>query len=334
VVVALVLVSIALAVTLGILAFGPNRADALEALQGRVHDETKSRQHAESELEKKRKELEEHRGQVGEIKEQLRQAKKKLHEQKESGKEGRDLVKARLDVERQASVQLETVRGELASALTELERLRSESQRPRREAPRALVEAAAPAPVVERAVPAALPVQVVRTIRELSPADKEKMDRLEHQSNKDRARAAELDKELKRLKARLDTQSRVYVVSKGELDLVKDKYRALEKRLNRTLLERDLTKRALLALAKKTGVDAERTELTAEEISNSDRQVEETAAEEAAVIAKAQEAQRAAEAAKEKAADVEATTASAESNGAARNGSSGEHHALRNPNAS
>ena len=75
-----------------------------------------------------------------------------------------------------------------------------------------------------------------------------------------------------------ETQHRVYVVTKGELDLVKDKFKALEKRLNRTLLERDLIRRALLDLERKSGLAAERVELTAEEIAASDRKVEESAA--------------------------------------------------------
>jgi hypothetical protein len=83
----------------------------------------------------------------------------------------------------------------------------------------------------------------------------------------------------------METQHRIYVVTKGELDLLKDKFKALEKRLNRTLLERDLLRRAMADLEKKTGMRAERTELTAEEIAASDRKVEEKAVAEAAVEA-------------------------------------------------
>jgi hypothetical protein len=104
------------------------------------------------------------------------------------------------------------------------------------------------------------------------------MQRLEQQATRERTRAGELERELKRFRARTETQHRVYVVTKGELDLVKDKFKALEKRLNRTLLERDLVGRALRDLERRSGIAAERTELTAEEIAASDRTVEEKAA--------------------------------------------------------
>jgi hypothetical protein len=91
---------------------------------------------------------------------------------------------------------------------------------------------------------------------------------------------------VRRLKGRTETQARVYTVIKGELDLLKDKFKALEKRLNRTLLERDLLRRAIRDLEKKSGLLADRTELTADEVAASDRTVEERAAAEAAEIAR------------------------------------------------
>ncbi|MFP2931356.1 cell envelope biogenesis protein TolA, partial [Pyxidicoccus sp. 3LG] len=115
-----------------------------------------------------------------------------------------------------------------------------------------------------------------RRYRELNDADREKMERLEQMANKERTRAMELEKELRRVKGRTETQQRVYAVTKSDLDLSKDKYKALEKRLNRTLLERDLLRRAIKDLEKKTGMLAERTELTPEEMAASDQRTEET----------------------------------------------------------
>src|SRR5687768_2799081 len=72
---------------------------------------------ADTEGDKKvRKELEELKKMLGELKDELKAAKKKIYEQKEAGKSGEDLVKARAEVERQASIQLETTRSELATA--------------------------------------------------------------------------------------------------------------------------------------------------------------------------------------------------------------------------
>ncbi len=101
----------------------------------------------------------------------------------------------------------------------------------------------------------------------------------------------ELEREVKRFRGRTETQHRIYVVTKGELDLIKDKFKALEKRLNRTLLERDLMRRAIADLQKKTGMAAERIELTPEEIAASDQKVEEKAMAEAAADEKRRAAQ-------------------------------------------
>jgi chromosome segregation ATPase len=270
-VVALVLVSVALAITLALLMFGNRAQVASPTVQQQIDAQAKARQAAEAELEKKRKDLEEQRAQVVDLKEQLKQAKKKNFDHKESGKGDRDLVKAREEVERNASIQLEVVRNELGAALEELDRLKSNSGRPsaRREA--------APS---ER--PAAPQVTVQKVIRELNDGDREKMTRLETEATKERVRAAEMEKELKRVKGRSDTQNRIYLVAKSELELVKDKYKAIEKRLNRTLIESDLIRRAIKDLEKKTGVAAGRTELTQDEVAASDHKVEEQAKADAA----------------------------------------------------
>ncbi|MFY1828693.1 cell envelope biogenesis protein TolA [Myxococcus fulvus] len=259
-------------------------------------DHKAARARAEAELQRKQKELDEHRTQLHEVKEQLKQTKRKVFEQKESDKGSQDLAKARAEVERNASIQLEQTRLELAQVLTENQRLKAESEgKGRRREPQAPAPVAAtPAPQIaapakegESVVAAAVPVVPAaevaredrsprRVIRELSEADKEKMDRLEQAANKDRLRAVELEKEVRRVKGRAETQQRVYTVTKHDLDLMKDKYKALEKRLNRTLLERDLMRRAIKDLEKKTGILAERTELTPEEMAASDQRTEET----------------------------------------------------------
>ncbi|MBI3181166.1 MAG: cell envelope biogenesis protein TolA [Myxococcales bacterium] len=264
---ALIIVSVLLVASLAWQLFGTRAAGPAPARTDALERERQDRLHAEGELEKRRKELDEHRAALAEAKEQLKQAKRKLYEQKEATKSDLDLAKAREATERSASTQLESARAELATALAELQKLKAEAEsRGRRPA-----SVAAMAPIQ---VPPSAPA-VQKVVRELNEAEKEKMQRLEHQSQKDRARSGELDREVKRLRGRLETEKRVYTVTKGELDLVKDKFKALEKRLNRTLLERDLSQRAIADLQKKTGHTAERTELSAEELAASDRAVEE-----------------------------------------------------------
>jgi hypothetical protein len=271
--VVLVLVSIALCVTVGILLFGSRRGSTHEPkFEQRLQVEVQARSAAEAELEKRKKELEDHKLQLNESREQLKQAKRKLFEQKESERDSKGLARAREEIERSASQQLENVRAELAAALTEIQKLKQslDASRSRKNLP-----APEPAPPV---APIAEPEKPARKFRELSDADRERMQRLEQQASRERSRAVDLEREVKRFRARAETQHRVYVVTKGELDLVKDKFKALEKRLNRTLLERDLIRRALLDLERKSGLAAERVELTAEEIAASDRTVEEKAA--------------------------------------------------------
>ena len=279
----LVLVSIALVICLALLIFGRSaptaRAPAAAAAPGAA---PVARGSPDPELERRRREVDELKTTVAELRGELKQTRKKLHDQRTSDKDGADLVKARAEVERSASQQLEVVRSELAGALVEVGRLKSEAEafRTRRPAP---APAPAPAPPAPAAAP---PAPEPRRFRELSDTDREKMERLEHLANRERSRAHELSGEVRRLKGRTETQGRVYTVIKGELDLLKDKFKALEKRLNRTLLERDLLRRAIRDLEKKSGLAADRTELTADEVAASDRSVEERAAAEAAEIAR------------------------------------------------
>ena len=72
-----------------------------------------------------------------ELRGELKQTRKKLHDHRESEKGEANLAKARAEVERSASQQLEVVRSELATALADVGRLRSEAEafRTRRPAP-------------------------------------------------------------------------------------------------------------------------------------------------------------------------------------------------------
>lgn len=272
----------------------PSSSTSSAAPRAELVTDTQARAKAEAELQRKQKELDEQRTQLQDVKEQLKQAKRKLYEQKESDKSAQDLAKARAEVERNASTQLERTREELSHALVENQRLKAEMESKGRRPQPAPAPIAAPATQVaapaqegEAVIAAVVPVVPTATetvpqergqrrYRELTDADREKMERLEQTANKDRLRAVELEKELRRVKGRNETQQRVYAATKHDLDLSRDKYKALEKRLNRTLLERDLIRRAIKDLEKKTGMLADRTELTPEEVAASDQRTEET----------------------------------------------------------
>lgn len=227
------------------------------------------------ELEKKKKEFEEQRGQLAELKEQVKVLKRKIYEQKESDKDENDLVKARAEVERKASQQLDATRAELATVTAELEKMKAGGAKGKAHAA-APVEVPKPvvvAPIVEAAPVPAAPAPT-KMVRELTETERERFQRLEVLSSKDRVRIAELERDLKNAKGRAETMSRQTKTGRNETKLVTDKFRALEKRLNRTLLEKDLLFRALADIEKKTGVTAERTQLTQDEVDLSDRSIE------------------------------------------------------------
>lgn len=275
--IALIVLGIALAISLafnlGLIGGGASRpassaAPSTSAGPARVEargDDERARR-AEADLEKKKKELEDVKKAQHELKEELKAVKKKLHEHREAHKAGDDLAKERAEVERHASTQLDATRAELATALAEVARLKADADTKGKKRAAAPVEEKKDEPKAEK------PQEVVtRVIRELSDVEKERIAKLETQSAADRKKANELDRELKSLKAKLDRHQRDSKRVYQEADLARDKFRAIELRLNRTLLENDLLKRAIKDLEKKSGQHAERLELTAEEVAEGDK---------------------------------------------------------------
>ncbi len=244
-------------------------ADPTPRAAARDDDSASRAAKAEGELEKKRKELEELKKTHAEVKDELKAAKKKVFDQGQANKAGDDLVKARAEVERHASIQLDATRQELANALSDVQKLKGEIEnkgKRRAEQQQQPKDDAKPEEKREQA-----PVQ--RVIRELSEAEKEKMQRLEQQSSSDKKKAIELAAELRNVKIRVDREKREARRVYEEGKLARDKFRAVEIRLNRTLLENDMIKRAIADIEKKTGVKAELHAPTAEQLAESDQKM-------------------------------------------------------------
>ncbi len=269
----IILLGIALAVSLafnlGLIGGGPKpSAQAVANTPSAARNETRSdddrARKLESELDKKKRELEDTKKAQAELKDELKSTKRKLHDQRETEKSGDDLVKARAEVERQASMQLERTRAELATALADLQKLKTEVENKGKKR--------APEPVEKKEeVKVERPAEVItRVIRELSEVEKERITKLEAQSSNDRRKANELDREVKSVKSKLDRHQRDSKRVYQDAELARDKFRAIEMRLNRTLVENDLLKRAIKDLEKKSGVVAGRLELNEEEIASSD----------------------------------------------------------------
>jgi hypothetical protein len=246
----------------------PSRAEDGADLKGQLRK-------AENDLDKKRKEMEQIKVELNETKADLKEARKKLHDDKETSKFETDLIKARAEVERDASIQLEATRAELANALAEIQRMKSDEGKKDRKshAPAPAPVAAAPVAEAAPAAPVEKPV-VQKVIRELSDADKEKIQRAESTATKERARAQDLERDLRGARNRSETLSRQLRTQEKDLTLVKDKFRALEMRSNRLMLQNELLTRALKDLEKKSGIEAGRLQLTPDEITRSDEAVQ------------------------------------------------------------
>ncbi|MFL5264160.1 MAG: hypothetical protein ACJ79L_17295, partial [Anaeromyxobacteraceae bacterium] len=87
---------------------------------------------------------------------------------------------------------------------------------------------AAPAPV-----PVAAPAEGVAAAApdlSLVAAEKERADKAEAKLVEARKRIADLEKDLKGARGRLETEKRVYIVQKGELELAQDRHAELRRR--------------------------------------------------------------------------------------------------------
>src|SRR5262245_56064126 len=120
----LVLVSIALVICLALLIFGRSAPTARSRapVASAPGAAPVARAGPDPELDRRRREVDELKTTVAELRGELKQTRKKLHDQRTSDRDGADLVKARAEVERGASQQLEVVRSELAAALGEVGR--------------------------------------------------------------------------------------------------------------------------------------------------------------------------------------------------------------------
>ncbi len=210
-------------------------AKAREEAQG-----TKTRlQAVEAESRRQGEVAEAKRREIDELKEQLRDAKRRRHEERESEKFQRDAQRMREEIEHEMEKRLARAREETEEARAVLRKQTAEMDalRSRR---------ATPAPF--QAPNPAEPQEVRR--REAKPEEVARLEAAEKALAESREKYRELDAELKRMRGRAETDRRVFLVQKGEIDLSKDKFRALEARHNQLTRERDELRRSLYELEK------------------------------------------------------------------------------------
>ncbi|HCF58684.1 MAG TPA: hypothetical protein DFS52_11915 [Myxococcales bacterium] len=197
----------------------------------------------ESEAKKSHDALEEKRKSVGELKEKLKDVKRRRHDEREADKLKKDIQAARAEIEREMERKLAATREEAAVSKDAVRKLTAEIE---------ALKSRRPAPV-EQKVEAKVDEKAERPEpqrRELSPEEKARLEKAEQGLAKATKRIEELEVEVKKARGRSETDRRVFVVQKGELELAKDKFRALEGRHNALVLERDELLKALALLDK------------------------------------------------------------------------------------
>ncbi|HYD42173.1 MAG TPA: hypothetical protein VEB43_15195 [Anaeromyxobacter sp.] len=184
-----------------------------------------------------RTEAKERREEAVGLRAELDRTKKKSFEQLEAAKRagGAQALREELD---KAAHRLQEARAEAdgqrerARALQqELEKAKAAAEKAREQAERAIQAAraeaasASPAPV-PAAAPAAAPGVDPAKLAEQT----ERADKAEARVGELRKRVAELERDLKGARGRLETEKRVFIVQKGELELAADRYAELRRR--------------------------------------------------------------------------------------------------------
>jgi len=199
----------------------------VEALLLAQAEMTRSMEGLEKKFADRKEALAEKNGEIEELRKKLGKTKKRVasvHKSKES--EGNRV--SHLEEE------LATLKESYAAAKEELERLRDLSQSsstsggPRSKAKKADLSEPAPA-AQERSARAERPVSDEERVR-----FEQRLGTAETQVTELRGALAETKTELRKLKGRGETNRRVYLVTKGELELYKDRFHALERKLGAT----------------------------------------------------------------------------------------------------
>jgi DNA repair exonuclease SbcCD ATPase subunit len=208
----------------------------IDAVRKRLGElETESRKNTEA-LEAKRRESDE-------LKERLKDVKKRRHEEKESARLKKDIEIAREEIEREMEKKLAVAREEAELSKSQVKKLSMEMEalRSRRSAPEPRPEPTQAKPVIDTR-----PLEP----RYATPEEVKRAEEAEKAAVIARRKVEEAHEEVKKVRARAETDRRVFLVQKGEVEVAKDKFRAMEAKANALVLERDELKKAVWLLEK------------------------------------------------------------------------------------
>jgi colicin import membrane protein len=214
------------------------RAEA-QASAGQIEAARADAAAAQKAMADQRGELKDRREEASTLRLQLEAAKKKAFEQAEAQKKLGGAVALREELEKvtrrlgearaEADHQAEVARGAEAAR----QKAVAEAERSKAALDRKLAE---PPPVLP--VPPELAEVQARLGGELA-AEKDRADKTEARATELRKKLSEAEKELKVQKGRIETERRVYMITKGELDLAQDRYTELKKRNDTLRKEHD-----------------------------------------------------------------------------------------------
>ena len=167
-----------------------------------------------------RAEARERREEAAALRAELKEARRKAFEQQEAHKRlgGAPALREEID---KLSARLAEARSEAAHRAEQVKGLEAQLERAARELDRARERTQPPAPE---------PKPAPRTDEGQLTAERERADKAEAKAVEARRRIAEMEKDLKLARGRLETERRLYLVQKGELEVAQDRCAELKRR--------------------------------------------------------------------------------------------------------
>jgi len=226
------------AVVLAVLFFfqGQSAASAVKALREEADAARKETESARTELRRAVEEAKGRSAQLAETREKLAEARRKAQDSRGGKTQPRGAREAELEedlaharkLSEEAHAAEAQARRELQASRAAEAQLRAELEKTQARA-RELVERPAPAPVAPPADPE------LQSLREQLEAAKSELERqvaaADKNARESRRKEQELRDELRKHKGRAETNNRVYLVTKGELELVRERLAQAERKL-------------------------------------------------------------------------------------------------------
>ena len=212
---------------------------ALRAQAGVVEGARAEAEAAAREGAQARAELKERRDELASLREQLRDAKKRAFEQQEAARKAGPVQALKEEVEK-LGARLAEARTEAAAAAERAKGLEAQAERLGRDLERERVarrqaeEAPPPPPPAAAPAPAPAAGDDAR-----ARAEHERAEKAEAKLAEARKKIVELERDLKGARGRLETDRRVYMVQKGELDVAHDRHADLRRRYDALRKEHD-----------------------------------------------------------------------------------------------